>query len=236
MKQTALAYIQSRDSTNFFPLGIRFLMRLAMVSAVEPNTNTNMPRAISLCGSCATPRSGIFFFLNPLCSLGLRPMSSVTSVYMSTGAYDFDLDADHSPIADVSLHRYSLKSSPLGSVTVGRRRRLGTSSRSFLSRPASTCAQGGLRKKKNRPRVVFFIITHGGWTNPLCNQAHVYIRKYDIINTGISCPIPALHFPRGLAHRTKPFLWLYFQLYANQMVAVFVGSILTQNCGIFATG
>jgi len=44
----------------------------------------------------------------------------------------------------------------------------------------------GFAKKKNRPRVVFFISAILAGLTLLCNQAHIYIRKYDIIDAGAS--------------------------------------------------
>jgi len=48
--------------------------------------------------------------------------------------------------------------------------------------------QGGSRKKKKLPRVEFFLSAILAGLTLLCNQAHVYIRKYDIIKLGSSSP------------------------------------------------
>ena len=54
--------------------------------------------------------------------------------------------------------------------------------------PIMGMGQGGLRKKKKLPRVEFFISAILAGLTLLCNQAHAYIRKYDITDLGSSLP------------------------------------------------
>jgi hypothetical protein len=66
--------------------------------------------------------------------------------------------------------------------------------------------QGGSRNKKYD----LGLFRPSGLTL-LCNQAHIYIRKYDII-------IDAVASPRCLASRTKPFPWFYLQLNTSEVI------------------
>ena len=79
-----------------------------------------------------------------------------------------------------------------------------------------TLGARGYVKKKNRPRVDFFFSTIYLGLTLLCNQAHVYIRKYDIITVGTFLLLLAQmpHKPRkaifgGFISNSTQLRWYY---------------------------